>query len=78
MYGKQHPQSTIWSLFLHLTLPAGAPIGPVWTTIAGPNAAVLAVVDFCGDRHDSVWVFDWASGRTVLVCSPSTPPNAKS
>lgn len=74
MYGKQHRQSDFRLLFLplqKLRLP-GTFIKSVRITIAGPNLAVLVVLDINheGGCEDLLWVFDWTNGRPKLVRPP--------
>ena len=74
MHGKQHPQSFFRSLFLHIEelRRPGAFIKLTQITIAGPNVAILVVLELEheGRCQDSLWVFDWTSGWSRLVCLP--------
>jgi len=74
MHGRQHPRSFLQSLFLHieeLQLP-GTFIKLARTTVAGPNVTILVVLDLerKGGCKDLLWVFDWSSGWSKLVCPP--------
>lgn len=76
MHGKNHQKSDFPFPFLSLQklrLP-GTSIKSVRITIAGPNFAVLVILDIDreGGCEDSLRVFEWASGRPKLVRPLST------
>lgn len=71
MHGRQHPQSFFRSLFLYIEelRRPGAFIKQTRITVAGPNVAILVVLELEHENRcqDSLWVFDWTSGWSRLV-----------